>query len=149
MKNVLITHADEPMGRRIVKRLFHDEQIGTIFAVGNGPPPRSFDRFLRDPDPRLLYARIDLAKHRPVTDLFHSARFRAAAIDTAVHLPRHGAAAEESVSVIAGLPQRTAESRLVVHHCLRRATPTGSTRTANSTSSPTCCPRSARGSTAT
>jgi nucleoside-diphosphate-sugar epimerase len=118
MKNVLITHADEPMGRRIVKRLFHDEQIGTIFAVGNGPPPRSFDRFLRDPDPRLLYARIDLAKHRPVTDLFHSARFRAAAIDTAVHLPRHGAAAEESASVIAGLPQRTAETRLVVQHCL-------------------------------
>ncbi len=118
MKNVLITHADEPMGRRIAKRLFHDEQVGTIFAVGSGPPPRSFDRFLGDADPRMLYARVDLTKHRPVSDLFHSARFRSAAIDTAVHLPRHGAVDEATASAIAGLPQRTAETRLVVQHCL-------------------------------
>jgi nucleoside-diphosphate-sugar epimerase len=118
MKNVLITHADEPMGRRVLKRLFHDEQIGTLFAVGSGPPPRSFDRFLGDADPRVFYARVDLAKHRPVTDLFHSARFRNAAIDTAVHLPRHGADDEASASGIAGLPQRTAETRLVVQRCL-------------------------------
>jgi UDP-glucose 4-epimerase len=118
MKNVLVTHADEPLGRRIVKRLFHDEQIGTIFAVGDGPPPRSFDRFLGDRDPRVLYARIDLAKHRPVADLFHSARFRASDIDTAVHLPRHGAAADESAPLISGLSSHTAETRLVVQHCL-------------------------------
>ena len=118
MKNVLITHADEPLGRRIVKRLVHDEQIGTLFAVGDGPPPRFFDRFLRDREPRLLYTRVDLAKHRPVADLFHSARFRAAEIDTAVHLPRHGAATGDPPPLIAGLSARTAETRLVVQHCL-------------------------------
>jgi UDP-glucose 4-epimerase len=106
------------MGRRIVKRLFHDEQIGTLFAVGSGPPPRSFDRFLGDADPRVRYARVDLTKHRAVSDLFHSARFRTAAIDTLVHLPRHGAAEEAPASVVAGLSRRTAETRLIVQHCL-------------------------------
>ena len=27
-------------------------------------------------EPRVGYARVDLAKHRPVSDLFHSSRFR-------------------------------------------------------------------------
>ena len=66
MKNVFITHADEPIGRRIVKTLFHDERIDTIFAAGDGPPPRGFDRFLGGGEPRVIYARVDLAKHRPV-----------------------------------------------------------------------------------
>jgi nucleoside-diphosphate-sugar epimerase len=118
MKNVLVTHADEPMGRRVVKRLFHDERIGNLFAVGGGAPPRSFDRFLGDADSRVCYARVDLSKHRAVNDLFHSARFRTAAIDTLVQLPRHGAVEEAPASVIAGLPRRTAETRLVVQHCL-------------------------------
>jgi hypothetical protein len=39
------------------------------------------------------YARVDLAKHRAASDLFHSAAFRSAEIDTVVHLPRHGTAA--------------------------------------------------------
>jgi hypothetical protein len=42
----LVTHADEPIGRRVVKRLFHDPRIDAIFAVGDGPTPRSFDRYL-------------------------------------------------------------------------------------------------------
>ena len=74
MSNVLVTHADEPIGRRIVKLLFHDERVGAIFAVGDGPPPRAFDRFLAGGEPRLRYARVDLAQHRPVADLFHSTR---------------------------------------------------------------------------
>jgi len=118
VKNVLVTHADEPLGRRIVKRLFHDERIASVFAVGDGPPPRSFDRFLSDPEPRVIYARVDLARHRPITDLFHSARFRAARIDTAVHVPRHGAAASESAPIVSGLAECTAETRLVLQHCL-------------------------------
>lgn len=118
MKRVLITHADEPMGRRIVKRLFHDEQIETIFAVGDGPPPRSFDRYLSVSDPRVYYARVDLARHRAVVDLFHSARLRAAGLDTVIHLPRHGAAADTSAPLLSGLPERTAETRLVLQQCL-------------------------------
>jgi nucleoside-diphosphate-sugar epimerase len=121
MTNILVTHADEPMGRRVVKHLFHDEDVGTLLAIGDGPPPRALDRFLAGPDPRLIYARLDLAKHRPVSDLFHSSRFRGAEIDTVVHIPRHGAPAAESAPIVAGLAERTAETRLVLQHCLEEA----------------------------
>ena len=59
--NVLVTHADAPIGRRVIKRLFHDEAVGHIFAAGSGPPPRAFDRFLAGGEPRMSYARLDLA----------------------------------------------------------------------------------------
>jgi nucleoside-diphosphate-sugar epimerase len=116
--NVLVTHADEPIGRRVVKSLFHDEDVGRIMALGNGPPPRAFDRFLGAPDGRVTYARLDLAKHRPVSDLFHSSRFRGAEIDAVVHIPRHGASAADAAPIVAGLAERTAEARLVLQHCL-------------------------------
>jgi nucleoside-diphosphate-sugar epimerase len=120
--SVLVTHADEPIGRRIVKLLFHDERVDRIFAVGDGPPPRAFDRFLAGADPRLRYARVDLAKHRPVADLFHSPALREAEIDTVVHVPRHGAPAAAFAPIVAGLPERTAETRLVLQHCLETGT---------------------------
>ena len=44
-RNVLVTHADEPIGRRVVKALMHDAGVGRVMAVGEGPPPRAFDRF--------------------------------------------------------------------------------------------------------
>lgn len=119
--NVLITHADAPIGRRVVKTLFHDDDVGHILAAGTGPPPRAFDRFLAGPDARLSYARLDLAKHRPVSDLFHSARFRAAEIDTLIHLPRHGVSAAPRRPLVAGLPERTAETRLMLQYALEAA----------------------------
>jgi hypothetical protein len=115
---VLVTHADEPIGRRVVKLLFHDPRVEAIFAVGDGPTPRAFDRYLADDGPTTTYARVDLAKHRATSDLFHSGVFRAAEIDTVVHLPRHGAASEPSAPLVAGLSERTAETRLVLQHCL-------------------------------
>ncbi len=118
MTSVLVTHADEPIGRRVVKRLFHDPAVESIFAVGGGPTPRAFDRFLAGDGPRVVYARVDLAKHRPTTDLFHSARFREAEVDAVVHLPRHGPAPEGGMPLVGGLSERTAEARLVVQHCL-------------------------------
>ena len=118
MTRVLVTHADEPIGRRVVKRLFHDPRIDAIFAVGDGPTPRSFDRYLAGGGPAVSYARVDLAKHRAASDLFHSAAFRSAEIDTVVHLPRHGTAPEAPAPLVAGLSERTAETRLVVQHCL-------------------------------
>ena len=45
MPNVLVTHSDEPLGRRVVKLLWHDERIGRIFALGSGAAPRAFDTF--------------------------------------------------------------------------------------------------------
>jgi nucleoside-diphosphate-sugar epimerase len=122
MARVLVTHADEPIGRRTVKTLFHDERVDHVLAVGHGPPPRAFDRFLGGDDARVEYARVDLAKHRPVSDLFHSSRFRSAEIDTVVHIPRHGATASESAPLVAGLPERTAETRLLIQHCLEATT---------------------------
>ena len=122
MKSILVTHADEPIGRRIVKLLFHDPRVSRIFAVGDAAPPRAFDRFLAGSDPRLRYARVDLAKHRPVADLFHSPALRESEIDTVVHVPRHGAAATAAAPIVAGLAERTAETRMVLQHCLETAT---------------------------
>ena len=96
MKRVLVTHADEPLGRRVTKTLYHDPDVEAILALGAGPAPRSFDTFLAGTEPRVVYSRVDLARHRPVSDLFHSARFREMAVDTVVHLPRHGAPSGES-----------------------------------------------------
>jgi len=118
MRRVLVTHADEPIGRRTVKTLYHDPRVAAIFAVGDGPPPRSFDKFLTNGETRVTYARVDLAKHRPVSDLFHSSGFRAAEIDTVVHVPRHGAAASEQAPLVAGIAERTAETRLLLQHCM-------------------------------
>jgi UDP-glucose 4-epimerase len=115
---VLVTHADEPIGRRIVKTLYHDDAVEAIFAVGAGPPPRSFDRYLGSAPARLDYARVDLARHRSARDFFHSERFVQAEIDHVVHVPRHGAAAGTAAPVAAGLPERTAETRLVLQNCL-------------------------------
>ncbi len=33
MTNILVTHADEPIGRRAIKHLFHDEEVGTILGA--------------------------------------------------------------------------------------------------------------------
>jgi UDP-glucose 4-epimerase len=122
VSRILVTHADEPIGRRIVKLLFHDARVERIFAVGGGAPPRAFDRYLAGADPRLRYARVDLAKHRPVADLFHSAALRESEIDTVVHVPRHGAPAARTAPIVSGLPERTAETRVVLQHCLETAT---------------------------
>jgi UDP-glucose 4-epimerase len=121
MKSVLVTHADEPLGRRIVKVLVHDDAVGVVMAVGNGPAPRAFDRFLAESPARLLYARADLARHRSVADLFHSTRFKAAEIDTVIHVPQHGPSAH-GAPVVSGLPARTAEARLVLQHALEART---------------------------
>lgn len=122
MKHVLVTHADEPLGRRIIKRLFYDANVTSIFALGDGPAPHTFDRFLSGATPRLSYARVDLAKHRPMNDLFHSTRVRDAEIDTAIFVPRHGAPAAPSDPLVAGLSERTAEARLLLQQCLESQT---------------------------
>ncbi len=117
MPRVLITHADEPIGRRIVKTLFHDSAVDTIFAVGDAPPPRSFDRFLSSEGRKVIYLQVDMAKHRPISDLFHSARFRSARIDTVIYVPRHGSGAKDNPSLVGGIAERTEESRLLLQFC--------------------------------
>ena len=118
-RRVLITHADEPLGRRLVKRLFHDDAVESILAVGDGPPPRSFDHFLGSSGGRLRYARVDLARHRPVAELFHSASLRSGAVDSVIHVPRHGPSETPGRPIVAGVAERTAEARLVLQQCLQ------------------------------
>ncbi len=116
MRRVLVTHADQPLGRRLVKALYHDPGVERVLAVGSGAVPRAFDRLLADGD-RTGYLRVDLARHRPVSDLFHAERLRRMEIDSVVHVPSHGAGTDACGPVIAGLPVRTAEARLVLQHC--------------------------------
>jgi len=118
--NVLVTHADEPIGRRVVKALVHDPRVGRVLGVGEGPAPRAFDRFVAETPPRFGYARVDLAKHRACVDFFHSGRFRDAEVDAIVHVPHHAARAPGR-PVVSGLPVRTAEARLVLQHALEAA----------------------------
>jgi len=122
MTRILVTHADEPIGRRVVKNLYHDPDVDLLFLLGSGPLPRQFDAYLAGSEPQASYTRLDLAKHRPVHDLFHSAAFRAARIDSVVYIPRHGAGAAVTEPLVAGLSEKTAESRLLLQHCLETPT---------------------------
>lgn len=117
-RRVLVTHADQPLGRCLVKLLFYDDEVEHVLAVGSGAPPRSFDRFLSGSARRLRYARVDLAKHRPVADLFHSPSVRASGIDSAIHVPSHAAPSARLRPLLAHVAERTAEARLVLRHCL-------------------------------
>jgi len=116
-RNILVTHADSPIGRRLIKALYYDERVDRILAVGSGPPPNAFDRFLASPTQRVSYARVDLARHRSVHDLFRSKRLQAGKIDSLIHIPLHGPR-DNGPPQLAGLAQRTAEARLLLHHCL-------------------------------
>jgi nucleoside-diphosphate-sugar epimerase len=117
MPNVLVTHADEPLGRRIVKLLWHDAQVGQVFALGSGIAPRAFDTFRGNDPPRFAYARVDLAKHRPMSDFFHSKQFRECEIDTVVYVPQHGVASE-GPPLAGKVSTHAAEARLVLKHAL-------------------------------
>jgi nucleoside-diphosphate-sugar epimerase len=117
MRAVLVTHADLPLGRRIVKRLWHEPGLERIVALGEGPPPRAFDAFRIGVAPRLVYERLDHARQRSVSDWFRSRRLREIAPEAVVYVPRHGVA-PEGPPVVARVPTRTAEARLVLHHAL-------------------------------
>lgn len=117
MSGVLVTHADLPLGRRIVKLLWHDPSVAHVLALGEGPAPRAFDAWRAGAEPRLLYERIDLARPRPVSELFRSSRLRALGIDRVVFVPRHGAQ-PDGPPVVARVAHRTAEARLVLRGAL-------------------------------
>ena len=117
MTKVLVTHADLPLGRRIVKVLWHDPQVERVVALGEGAVPRAFGAYRVGISPRLVYERIDLARQRAVADFFKSRRLRSLEVDSVVHVPRHGVA-PEGPPVLAKVPTRTAEARLVLHYAI-------------------------------
>lgn len=114
MKRVLVTHADLPLGRRLVKVLWHDPAVERIVAIGAGATPRAFAPYRTGTPPRLVYERVDLARQRSVSDCFRSKRMRAIGLDAVVYVPRHGAA-PEGPPVVARVAARTAEARNVLH----------------------------------
>jgi nucleoside-diphosphate-sugar epimerase len=113
--SVLVTHADRPLGRRIVKRLWHEASVGRIVALGEGPAPRAFDAFRAGGRPRLVYERLDHARPRSMSEWFRSRRLRELAPEAVVYVPRHGVA-PEGRPVVARVPARTVEARLLLRH---------------------------------
>lgn len=116
-RSVLVTHADEPLGRRLVKHLYFDEAVDHIVAVGARRPPSSLDRFLAE-SARVDYVEVDLKRHRQVADLFHGGAVRTARVDTVIFVPPHDPHAESVRTRLSGVPDRTAEARVVLQHCL-------------------------------
>ncbi len=118
LRNVLVTHADQPLGRRLVKRLLYDERVDHVVAIGAGPPPRHFEAALRGPGERLHYLESDLTRHRAAHDVFHSPLVRRLRVSAVIHLPEHASPAPGSRPALAGVPDRVAEARLILQHCL-------------------------------
>lgn len=116
-RSVLVTHADEPLGRRLIKHLYYDESVRHILAIGSGPPPRSLERFLSNA-PGVDYLETDLTRHRNVADLFHGAAVRHHQIDTVVFVPAHDHRDRDGRPRLSNVPDRTTEARLVVQQCL-------------------------------
>ena len=116
-RRVLVTHADEAIGRRLVARLHADDRIEHIVAAGAGPPPRRFDRIF-SADDRLTYHRLDLTRHRSVRNFFGAPDVREPGIDAVIHLPRLGEGHTRELPLMAGVAERTAEARLVLQQTL-------------------------------
>ncbi len=74
-RRIIVTHADSPLGRRLVKSLYHDPGVDRVLALGTGEAPRLYEPLIRSTERRLRYERVDLARHRQTTDLFRSPGF--------------------------------------------------------------------------
>lgn len=115
---IAVTHADSPIGRRLVKSLYHDPSVERIVALGPGPPPSVFDRFLSSDERRLTYSRIDLARHRSMATYFNSSLVKEARIDSLIYVPAHGWPTTSVPPLAGGLTSQTAEARLVLKHAI-------------------------------
>ncbi|MFQ5697366.1 MAG: hypothetical protein ACE5IL_03670 [Myxococcota bacterium] len=113
MRRVLVTHADGPLGRRLLQALYRDPEVSLVLATGTGPAPA----FLEPYAGKCVYQRLDLAKARHVMSLFRSERFARARLDSVVHLPFETPAV--SARVPGGLPALVSETRRLIDECRR------------------------------
>jgi nucleoside-diphosphate-sugar epimerase len=90
--NVLVTHADSPIGRRLIQRLFRDPSVHSILAAGTGAPPPSFDTLFTHADGRLSYRCVDLTDRESTEDLFRATGTAGERMDAVVHIPLRTAA---------------------------------------------------------
>lgn len=83
MRRVIVTHVDSGVGRRLVKALYHDPEVGLVLGMGTGPTPSFLDAYQE----KVAYQRLDLAKSRHVVSFFRSERFARTRPDSVIHLP--------------------------------------------------------------
>jgi len=118
-RRILVTHADTPLGQRLVKRLFHDRAVALIHALGDDPAPGAFDWFLAAAGARFRYSQVDLTDFESVSKLFRSAPLCEEDIDAVVHVPRHGPTDASLRRTPANASDRTTEARTVLQQCLQ------------------------------
>ncbi len=117
-RRVALTHADSPIGHRLVKSLYHDPSIERIVALGPGPEPRDFNRFSSADECRLTYSRVDHARQRSMSTFFNSSLLREARIDSLIYIPAHAAPTPSDPPLAGELASQTAEAQLVLQHLL-------------------------------
>jgi len=83
LRNVLITGVTGTVGRHLAGHLLNLKQIGKVFGVAHIDRPYYFKEFDKK---RFLYRKRDILKYRELNNLFRSDAFKAAEIDTVVHL---------------------------------------------------------------
>ena len=82
-KNVLITGVTSTLGRQVATQLYFDRKIGAIIGTAIGEMPYYFEDFDKK---KFIYRQMDILKSRHLTNLFLSDFFKAAAVDTVIHL---------------------------------------------------------------
>jgi nucleoside-diphosphate-sugar epimerase len=111
MRRVLVTHVESPVGRRVVKALFHDPDVALALGLGTEPEPS----YLAPYRGKIAYQRIDLAKARHLQSFLHSERFARARPDSVIHLPFAEERARERVP--GGVHSLVSETRRLVEEC--------------------------------
>jgi UDP-glucose 4-epimerase len=115
MRRVLVTHVDSPVGRRLIKALYHDTDVSLVLGTGTGPTP-SFLEPYRD---KCAYQRIDLAKARHIRSFFNSERFARARLDSVIHLSFPHEHPREHIP--GNVPTLVSETRRLLEECRSRA----------------------------
>jgi nucleoside-diphosphate-sugar epimerase len=82
-QNVLVTGATGVLGRQLCQALYYDDRVECIIATARDPEPYYFADLDRS---RFVYKQLDILKPRELNNLFLSADFQSARIDTVVHL---------------------------------------------------------------
>ncbi len=115
-RRVLVTHADEPLGRSLALRLMEDPSVERLDTVGPpGAEPPFEHRFAHAPD-RFCHHEADLSKPRDVAELFAKTE-----PDAVLLLPRLSNRDDRGRPWLADVPPRTVETRLVLEQSLEHA----------------------------
>jgi nucleoside-diphosphate-sugar epimerase len=115
MRRVLLTHAESPVGKRVVKALFHDPDVALVLALGTGAEPS----WLAPYKGKIAWQRLDLAKARHLQSFLHSERFARVRPDSVIHLPFASESAGERTP--GGVHSLVSETRRLVEECAEKS----------------------------